>query len=298
MTIRQGWGVWPAAIGLFAFVWLELVYDSSSQLGDVRLWCAVYLAIMLVGGAVFGSGFYEKADPFEVFSTLAARLSPWKIEQSGTPQAGIVLCSPLANLGATPAMTGLTGVVAVLFGSTAFDSFGNSEWWLRTVYGSSWSAYVLNNVALVVFCIGTGVIFAAGCMLTRSKQEYRRRALPDLFAHSIAPIIVAYFVAHYLTLFVDYGWQTLALASDPFGRGWNLFGTAGFAPSFWFSYHPTFLASLKVLAVVVGHVAAAVAAHDRALQVLPARHRVIGQIPLLVTMVGFTAGGLLLLFSA
>lgn len=47
-------GYLPAAIGLFAFVWLELVYPSSTALGPVRLWCAAYLGIMLIGSAVWG----------------------------------------------------------------------------------------------------------------------------------------------------------------------------------------------------------------------------------------------------
>src|SRR5690606_29327795 len=34
-------GYWPAALGLFAFVWLELVHPDSTQLGTVRLWVAV-----------------------------------------------------------------------------------------------------------------------------------------------------------------------------------------------------------------------------------------------------------------
>ena len=37
-------GYWPAALGLFAFVWLELVYPYSTELGPVRLWCAAYVA--------------------------------------------------------------------------------------------------------------------------------------------------------------------------------------------------------------------------------------------------------------
>jgi hypothetical protein len=45
-------------------------------------------------------------------------------------------------------------------------------------------------------------------------------------------------------------------------------------------------------------VAAAVAAHDRAIALLPRRHQVTGQLPLLVVMVGYTAGGLYLLFNA
>ena len=41
-----------------------------------------------------------------------------------------------------------------------------------------------------------------------------------------------------------------------------------------------------------------VAAHDRAIKLLPRRHQLTGQLPLLVAMVGFTVGGLYLLFAA
>jgi len=47
-----------------------------------------------------------------------------------------------------------------------------------------------------------------------------------------------------------------------------------------------------VLAVV-----AVVAVHDRALRVLPSRAAVTGQLVMLVVMLGYTVGGLLLLFS-
>ena len=43
----------------------------------MRLWCAAYVAAMLLGGAMFGNTFYERADPFEVYSTLVAKLSVW-----------------------------------------------------------------------------------------------------------------------------------------------------------------------------------------------------------------------------
>ena len=32
---------------------------------------------MLLGGALFGNGFYERGDPFEVYSSLVAKLSVW-----------------------------------------------------------------------------------------------------------------------------------------------------------------------------------------------------------------------------
>ena len=87
-------GHWPAALGLFAFVWMELVYPFSTELGPVRLWCAVYLALMLIGGALFGSTFYEKADPFEVYSSLVREALGL-----GAPRRQLlVVRSPLANL--------------------------------------------------------------------------------------------------------------------------------------------------------------------------------------------------------
>jgi len=285
-------GYWPAALGLFAFVWLELVYPQSTDLGPVRLWCAAYVAIMLVGGALFGDTFYERADPFEVYSSLVAKLSVW-----GRRDGVLVIRSPLANLDTVPARPGLVAVVAVLFGSTAYDSFQDSSVWLRFTQARLDQAALLDNVALLGFCVGVGVIFAVGCATTGVGPGESRWSLPDLFAHSVVPIIVGYIVAHYLSYLVEVGQQTVVFMSDPMSDGSNLFGTSDLAVNYWLSYHPTFLATAKVVAVVAGHVLAVVAAHDRAVRLLPARHQVAGQLPLLVAMVAFTVGGLYLLFA-
>jgi hypothetical protein len=286
-------GYWPAAVGLFAFVWLELVYPHSTEIGPVRLWCAVYLGVMLIGGALFGNRFYERADPFEVYSSLAAKVSVW-----GHRDGRLVLRSPLANLDTVPVAPGLVGVVAVLFGSTAYDSFKEASPWVRFVQTTTIPSELIDNLALLTFCVGVGVIFAAGAMATGVGPGVRRSTLPDLFAHSMVPIIVGYIVAHYLTYLVEYGQTTLVQLSDPFGRGDDYLGTADLAVNYWLSFHPDFLARLKVGAVVVGHVLGVIAAHDRAIKLLPRRHQLTGQLSLLVVMVFFTVGGLYLLFAA
>ncbi len=286
-------GYWPAAVGLFAFVWLELVYPYSTQLGPVRLWGAVYVAVMLLGGALFGSTFYSRADPFEVYSSLVAKLSVW-----GRRGDLLVVRSPLANLDTVPVRPGLVAVVAVLFGSTAFDSFKDSTPWVKFVQGTDVSTNLLNNLALLAFCVTVGLVFAGSCVLTGVVDDVRRGDLPNQFAHSVVPIIVGYVVAHYLTYLVEVGQQTLIQASDPLGNGSNLLGTADWSVNYWLSYHPTLLATTKVVAVVLGHVVAVVAAHDRAMRILPKRHQLTGQLPLLFAMIAFTVGGLYLLFAA
>jgi hypothetical protein len=286
-------GYWPAALGLFAFVWMELVYPFSTELGPVRLWCAIYVAVMLLGGALFGSGFYERGDPFEVYSSLVAKLSVW-----GRRDGRLIVRSPLANLDTTRAMPGLLAVLSVLFGSTAFDSFKDSNFWVRYTQESGISTNVLNNLALLAFCVGVGLIFTVGCVTTGVGPGTRRLELPDKFAHSIIPIVVGYIVAHYTTYLVEYGQQTLIQASDPFGNGSDLLGTGDWTVNYWLSFHPTFLAVLKVLAVVLGHVLGVIAAHERAVELLPKRHQLTGQLPLLFAMIAFTVGGLYLLFAA
>ncbi|MEZ0578636.1 hypothetical protein [Nocardioides sp. MH1] len=302
-------GYWPAAVGLYAFVWMELVDKTPTDLGTVRLWCAIYVAVMLIGGAVFGSRFYEHADPFEVFSSLVGSLSVLGRD----PEGRFIFRSPLAGVAQIPSKPGLVGVVAVLFGSTAFDSFRESTFWIGRIQAASITGFTINNFGLLAFVLTAGLIFALGSMcagiaLHADRRPWRwvrleplahpRSELPRRLAHSIVPIVAAYVIAHYLTLFIDVGTQTLARASDPLGKGWDILGTASLQPTYWFSYHPSLLATIKVGAVVVGHVAAAVVAHDRAIALLPRRHQITGQLPLLAAMVAFTAGGLYLLFSA
>jgi hypothetical protein len=286
-------GMWPGAFGLFAFVWMELVDPHNVELSHVTVWCGTYLAAMVVGGALFGNVFYACADPFEVYSTLVARVSVW-----GRRDGLLVVRSPLANLDATPASPGLLAVVAVLFGSTAFDAFRGSSRWLSFVQGNGTSIVVQNTVALVGFCAGVGAIFWVACVAAGTGPGQSRRLLPGAFAHSLVPIIVGYIVAHYLSYLVEIGTYTLIQAGDPLGTGRDILGTSGLTVPYWLSYHPSFLAECKVAAVVTGHVVGVVAAHERAIEVLPRRNQLSGQLPLLAAMIAFTVGGLYLLFSS
>jgi hypothetical protein len=298
LTYPERLGHWPAALGLYTFVWMELVYPFATELGPVRLWCAAYVAAMLLGGALFGNRFYEYADPFEVYSTLVSRMSIW-----GRRGKELVVRSPLANLDATPVRPGLVAITSVLFGSTAFDSFKDSTRWVKFIQGDyvsshSWAVTTFTNLGLLGFVLAVALVFTLGTVLTGVGPGQPRRELPAQFAHSIVPIVIGYVIAHYLTYLLEVGEQTLVYMSDPFSTGANWFGTADLQVSYFFSFHPTALATVKVLAVVLGHVVGVTAAHDRAIHLLPKKHQLTGQLSLLVAMICFTAGGLYLLFAA
>ena len=289
-------GYWPAALGLLAFVWQELVNPESVYLGSVRIWLAAYLAVMLVGAAIFGDEWFERADPFEVYSNLLAKLSIW-----GRTDGQLVVRSPLANLGTTVPRPGLVAVVAVLFGSTGFDSYQDTITWQRFVIDAGVNEILTNTVALLASCLVVGLTFTVAAMSTgvetTGPHAVRRSALPDMLAHSVVPIVVGYMTAHYLSYFVEQGQSTLIQLSDPMVRGDNLLGTANLSVNYWLSFHPTLLAVIKVLAVITGHIVGVIAAHDRAIKLLPPRHHVTGQLGMLVVMVCYTGAGLYLLMG-
>ena len=294
LTYPARLGYWPAAVMLFAFVWQELVNPRSSYVDSVRLWLIGYLAVMLVGAAVYGEVWLRRADPFEVYSELLAKLSVWARDDTGR----LVVRSPLANLSTVPPLPGLVAVVAVLFGSTAFDSYKDTVGWLRLVADAGLGNTLTSTIGLLVFCLVVGGTFTAAAMSTGIEPGgVRRRQLPALLAHSVVPIIVGYMTAHYLSYLVEQGQSALIHLSDPMVRGNNYLGTADWSVSYFLSFHPTLLAVLKVLAVVVGHIVGVVAAHDRAISLLPPRHQVIGQLGLLVVMVAYTVTGLYLLLG-
>ncbi len=293
LTLPRWVGLWPAALGLLSFVWMELVSPDANYLWQVRLWFAAYLAIVLVGAALFGDSWIAAADPFEAYSTLVGHLSVF----GRTDDGSLVVRSPLRNLDGVPQVPGLVPALGVLLGSTMFDSFQDSIAWLRFSQRVSVGEVLLNSAALVLFCAGVATLFAVATSLTPSAGGEPRRSMPSAFGHSLVPIIVGYVFAHYLSFFVEVGQQTLIHLSDPMVDGKNLLGTADLQVSYWLTLHPTLLAVTKVVFIVGGHVLGVVAAHDRAMKVLPRRDQLTGQLPLLAVMVLFTLGGLYLLLT-
>lgn len=305
MTYPDRLGYWPAALGLFAFVWVELVSPDPGSVATVRTWCVVYAVSMLAGAFMFGARWFERADPFDVYAALVARLSPFRRAYPGGGERArrgwLVVGNPLDNLDGLEGDRGLIAVVATLLGATAYDSFSASRFWMsrsqQWAGGSDLAASALNTAAMLALIVFVSATFWLAARAAGGLPHAERRALPGLLAHSLVPIVVGYVFAHYLTYLVEKGQATAILLADPLGRGWNLFGLGDTEVSFWLSGHPGLLATSKVAFVLAGHVLAVIAAHDRSVRVLPPGHQLSGQLALLIAMVTYTFGGLYLLFS-
>ncbi|XVQ15580.1 hypothetical protein ACQP1W_24535 [Spirillospora sp. CA-255316] len=291
-------GYWPAACWLTAFVWLELVAPNRSDPRLVGWLILAYAAVNLALAQVFGREWFIRGDGFEAYSSLLARMSPLGRRDDGA----LVLRTPLTGLvggAAEPEPEpepepGLVAVACVLIGSTGFDGITRTTFWRDNVdpgdlaTGSLGLACSIGAVALLY--VGAMRLSAA---LTRDPDP---EAMPGRFAATLLPIALGYTLAHYFSFFVLEGQMTFILASDPFGTGWNLLGSTGHRIDHDLA-GPTLTAQVQVNAIVLGHIAATIAAHDLALRIRPRERTRRGQAPVAAVMVALTCAGLLALLS-
>jgi hypothetical protein len=290
-------GYWPAVVGLFAFVWLELASPDPGSVSAIRLWLLAYIVVTLTGAIVCGDKWFGRADPFEVYSVVASRFSPLR----RSPHSGrIEIGNPFNHLPTLPIRPGTVTVLGVLLGSTAFDSFSAMPVWRNFVdrqTDSAATATLMRTAGLLAFIAVVVVTFWAAARATGGVDSRSRQQLPGLMAHSLIPIVLGYMFAHYLSYLIERGQQAVIDLADPLGHGWNLLGLGNAEVNYVLSLHPSVLATIKVCCVVGGHVAGVIAAHDRALRVLPAGYQLTGQLAMMLVMVGYTFTGLYLLFG-
>jgi len=286
-------GRWPAAAGLFLFAALELAYFDPSDPRVLALAIALYSGLTWIGALVYGSeAWFRNGDAFSVYFELLSRISPWGVEEGR-----IVLRPPFVGLARLrePAR-GTVAFVAVMLGSVAFDGFSRTAAWQnRTITLGDWSGTLarVGGLFAAVLAVAAAYLLAvwAAKLLARTELD-----LASAFVGSLVPIALVYAVSHYFTLLVVQGQFLVPLASDPFGFGWDLFGTVDYRPDL-APFTPNTVWYVQVATLVGGHVAGLCLAHDRALALFPGEsgRALRTQYPFLALMVAYTVGGLWLL---
>jgi hypothetical protein len=163
---------------------------------------------------------------------------------------------------------------------------------LQDISGNAIAA--VGTIALVAFLLGFQILYLLfGALMRLSVPAADRagistRQVAGLFVLSLVPIALAYHLAHYLSYLAIVGQFMIPLISDPFGLGWDLFGTRLYlvdisvvnARMVWYT---------SVIAIVTGHVIAVWLAHVMALRTFSGNQAALrSQIPMLLLMVGYT----------
>jgi len=188
--------------------------------------------------------------------------------------------------------------VIVMLSTVTFDGLMATPLWQRVesalyvalpMFGDSRLA-IINTLGLLGFCVAFIAVYRL--VATLIARASGNRMTPDetgrAFVLTLVPIAIAYLVAHYLSYFLIQGQLLIRLASDPFGFGWNLLGTARFRPDIGI-VGARFVWYTSLVAIVLGHVAAVSLAHIVALRRFGDRRVAIrSQYPMLVLMIAYT----------
>ena len=287
----QSWGVWPATALLFAFAWMELVYPDSAAPSTVGIAALAYTTYLLILIARFGrETALTVGDVFTPYNRLLSAIGPWGRDQEGR----LVRRGWLRALTVIPEWRGLTLFVIVMIGTVSYDGLSATQWW-ETASGS-FGATIFGSTFLMLALIGLiGAAYFLACLaavrLGGGSVSVGRVAAR--FAHTLVPIAFAYAFAHYFTLILFEGQQLISNISDPFGIGWDLFGTRNYKINFFIG--PIAIWYIQLSTIVIGHVAGVVLAHDRALTDFKGLGAVRSQYAMLLLMVLLTSLGLFIL---
>jgi hypothetical protein len=254
---------------------------------------------------VFGrEAWFENADGFSLYFGFLSRIAAFGISVRDGRRR-VVVRPPLRELARWDVKPGTLAVVSVMLGSVAFDGFSRTATWQNRLFEieadlvanpglSDFVVMLVNLAGLTVFVLlvaGFYLLAVAGARAV----AHAERPLRNAFVFSLVPIALAYALAHYVSLLVNQGQFVIPLASDPFGYGWDLFGTADYSPNLT-ALTPNMIWYTQVAVLVVGHVLGLVLAHDRAIALFASpRTAVRTQYAFLVLMVLYTVGGLWLL---
>jgi hypothetical protein len=164
--------------------------------------------------------------------------------------------------------------------------------------GLASSLEVTFSVGMLLALSIVTLIFSIGVLGVKTIDDRPLIDVARSFEHTLVPIAAAYVIAHYVSLLAYNGQAIIYLSSDPLGKGWDLFGTAGKAIDYGV-LNATQVWYLQVGVLVLGHVGGLVLAHDRALALYgKARAATTSQYWMLAVMVAFTTFGLFLLSQA
>jgi hypothetical protein len=301
----EKWGRYPAAIGLFCFTWIELVSGWGDHPARLVTGAVVYTCATLAFQYVYGVDTWQRrGEAFAVYYNLFSRMSIFE-----TRERVVGLRPPLAGLPRLDPAPGTVFLVTVMIGTVTFDGLSQGPLWqnlsadmvdaLDGVFSALTASRIASTIGLALGVALVGGFYRLGIEGARSVGgDLNVKQLERGFIHSLVPIAAVYVAAHYFTFLIFEGQAINYLASDPFGQGWDLFGTvtSGIDYSI-FPQKDTWY--VQVAFVVVGHVAALTLAHDRALTLYgDARLAVRSQYWMLGIMVGFTSLALWLLAQA
>lgn len=285
----------PALLGFLAFAWLEVIGTISQ---DPRAMAGVvvgYSLYLWAGMYVYGPDpWLANADPFTRLYAYLGKFAPFA--PAGEDRDAEIRMYGVGLVEAEPSLddTGALAFLVALLYTVTFDGFLATPEWRDIALAvprlpvPTVSTTIVMSFGIVLFL---GVYQAFAVLMGRAADTTLAAGiLSRRFALSLLPIAIVYQVSHFYTFLLVQGQFLVLSLSDPFGRGWDLLGVAGYEPVTQIPFVSVqFVWQSQVALIVVGHIIAAWVAHHIALDLFDTRTQAVrSQIPMIALMVVYT----------
>jgi hypothetical protein len=298
-------GAWPAVALFWLFAWIELVAPDKDAPRSIALAMLLYAALFWTGSFLFGPGAWARAgDPFTVAFGLLGRFAPLQVAGSGRSWRWWLQPYPVGLLRSRVLPLPSMFFTLLMLSTVTVDGFLETPAWaaasefLQRNLGLGEASLLPPTVPLIagpfLFVVAYAVVIVAMARLTNVPKG-ALLLLARRFVLSLVPIAIGYHLAHYLSFLLVAGQLIIPLASDPFGWGWDLFGTMLYRIDIGI-VDARFVWITSVVAIVAAHVIATLLAHETALELFPsAAEARRSQYPMLCLMIAYTVTSLWIL---
>lgn len=286
--------VWPIIISFILFAWFENVGNGSNPL-TLSVIMTSYTVLSLLFMYLFGAKqWLEKGDVFSVYYHIMGSFGIFKITQNDNLKTtNVKLRFPVIGLTELKTPTILFVIFhVILLGTISFDGLSETRLWtnIEILLIPSIGKALTETLGIFfvpsLFFVLLWIVCKTVSIITKEKST---ETIMTSFVFSLTPIAIAYHIAHYLSYILITGQLIIPVLSDPFGYGWNIFGTSNYtldigiinAKNAWYS---------SVIIIILGHIFSVIISHVNALKVFSKTSIAIkSQIPILILMIFYTA---------
>lgn len=277
---------WLGPALVYTVFWFELVSTKGFDPGFILLFLALYTVFFLTLRPRYGE-YWVEVDPFSILFGFAERSAPFVISEEGvaarSPVAGLIHDKPMP--------VALFWSVFILMGATTLDNLRETLAWSNFMHNSGLTRIepmLFDSISLLLFAVPFLLPYLATAAIATkwNQKEMTFYETARTYGWSLAPIGVAYVLAHNMSLLIVGG---PLIVQDLFGAV-----TSNALESYEAS--PKLAWFLEIAVIVIGHILGVVSAH-RIAQRLTADNRaaVKSHVALAILMSIFTMATLYLL---
>jgi len=304
-SLKRAWpvwlGVWPAFALFLIFRFLENVYPYATEPRTLAWLVVSYSVITGVGMIVFGRRqWLHSGDPFAVFFRFLSQFAIVSWEKRNEQHELRLRLPAVGLLKIQSVSVSEIAFVLLMLTTVSFDGISSTALAagiLNYVRDVGMSLVVAKTILLfAVFALFVSVYYVFSILIRNyAHSDVSTLVVAKSFVLSLLPIAIVYEVAHFSALLLTEGQRVFILISDPFGYGWNIFGTAMTNVNYGFLDF-RLLWNIEIVLILLGHVASIYIAHMVAVGLFKdSRVALRSQIPMLILMISYTVMGLWIL---